>query len=120
MANCVINMPVSVGLQKNSPLKPKIDSYLTKVVEAGLVKKWLNDAMFKISSTEAEQEKHEIKALMNLNKLYGAIAVLLSGYTISIIILMVEVFFWYCVEKRYPDFDRYNMRMYYENRRKKI
>lgn len=113
MSNCVINMPVSVGLQKNSPLKPKIDSYLSRVVEAGLVIKWLNDVMFKIRTTEAKQDKQEIKALMNLSKLYGAVAALLAGYVVSIAVLIFEITMWYCVEKKRPDFDKYNLRQYY-------
>lgn len=120
MTNCVINMPVSVGLQKNSPLKPRIDSYLSRVVEAGLVKKWLNDVMFKIRTTEAEREKLTIKALMNLSKLYGAIAVLLAGYVISICMLITELVIWYGFEKRRPDFDKYNLRVYYAQHRRKI
>lgn len=112
-------MPVSVGLQKNSPLKPKIDSYLSRVVEAGLVIKWLNDVMFKIRTTEAKQDKLEIKALMNLSKLYGAFAALLAGYVVSIIVLILEVFMWFCVEKRRPDFDKYNMQGYYHRDKKK-
>lgn len=112
-------MPVSVGLQKNSPLKPRIDSYLSRVVEAGLVKKWLNDLMFKIHTTEAEQQKELIKALMNLSKLYGAIAVLFSGYIISAFVLIIELIIWYGYEKRQPGFDKYNLRMYYAQKNNK-
>ncbi len=119
MKQCVINMPISVGLQKNSPLKPRIDSYLRRVVEAGLVKKWLNDAMFKVRTTEAELEKTEVKAIMNLSKLYGAFAVLLGGYTISLVFLIAEVIWWYTVEKKNPNFDHYNLRMYYAQKKNK-
>ena len=119
MQNCVINMPISVGLQKNSPLKPKIDSYLTRVIEAGLVEKWLNEAMFKIRATEAEHDTDAIKALMNLSKLYGAIAVLLCGYVISIFTLLVELIVWYGYEKRRPEFDEYNLTLYYAQKEEK-
>lgn len=112
-------MPISVGLQKNSPLKPKIDSYLQRVIEAGLVEKWLGEAMFKILTTEAERDTDAVKALMNLSKLYGACAVLLSGYVISILTLVAELIVWYGYEKRRPDFDEYNLSLYYLKKYKK-
>lgn len=58
MSDCVISMPISIGLEKNSPLKPRIDEFIQRVVEAGLIHKWLGDVMDEvrrrnfISSTE--------------------------------------------------------------------
>lgn len=45
MSDCIISMPISIGLEKNSPLKPRIDEFIQRVVEAGLVLKWLDDVM---------------------------------------------------------------------------
>lgn len=35
MKECVLNVPISIGLEKNSPLKPNIDKYLRRLIEAG-------------------------------------------------------------------------------------
>lgn len=43
MDNCVINMPVSIGLQKNSPLLQRSDRFLRRAIETGLAEKWLSD-----------------------------------------------------------------------------
>lgn len=45
MSDCIISMPISIGLEKNSPLKPRIDGFIQRIVEAGLVHKWLGDTM---------------------------------------------------------------------------
>lgn len=45
MSDCIISMPISIGLEKNSPLKPRIDEFIQRVVEAGLIHKWLDDVM---------------------------------------------------------------------------
>lgn len=35
MKECVVNMPVSLGLEKNSPLKPIVDRYIRRAIETG-------------------------------------------------------------------------------------
>lgn len=91
MRDCVIHMPISIGLQKNSPLKPHMDRFLCHVVEAGLVKKWLKDVMLKIMSMDNAPDKEESNIpLMNLHKLYGAFVALGMGYLISICTLIGE------------------------------
>lgn len=113
MPNCIINMPISLGLQKNSPIKPAVDRFLRRVIEAGLVKKWLNDVMLDTLTLEAPLQIEEIKALMDLKKLYGAIVVLVSGYIISILALLIEIIYWYGVIKKDPLFDEYSLNCYY-------
>ncbi|KAK6637957.1 hypothetical protein RUM44_008380 [Polyplax serrata] len=108
MRDCVINMPISLGLQKNSPLKPRIDKFLQMIVEAGLVKKWLNDAMSQVLIADASSEEQPIKALMDLKKLYGAIITLFVGYGISLLLLIGEKLFWYITVVRHPMYDKYS------------
>nr|QMS80365.1 ionotropic receptor [Histia rhodope] len=117
MSDCVINIPISLGFQKNSPLKPLADLYLSRIVEVGLVEKWLNDAMHPIKSLDSQEE--EIKALMNLKKLYGAFIALAIGYFLSTISLIGEFIHWYLIVKKDPNFDKYALDVYYANKNKR-
>lgn len=117
MSDCVVHIPVSIGFHKNSPLKPLADIYMKRVVEVGLVEKWLNDAMEPIRALEINEE--EIKALMNLKKLYGAFVALGIGYTLSAIALIGELIHWNFIVKRDPNFDKYAVDLYYLSKNKK-
>ncbi|XP_053625294.1 glutamate receptor ionotropic, kainate glr-3 isoform X1 [Plodia interpunctella] len=116
MTDCVVNIPISIGFHKNSPLKPLADIYLARIVEVGLVEKWLNDAMNPIRVQETNE--NEIKALMNLKKLYGAFIALAIGYILSLIGLIGELIHWHCVVKRDPQFDKYALDVYYAKNKK--
>ncbi|KAI5641640.1 ligand-gated ion channel domain-containing protein [Phthorimaea operculella] len=117
MTDCVVNIPVSVGFHKNSPLKPLADLYIQRIVEVGLVEKWLNDAMYTIRSLDTSQD--EIKALMNLKKLYGAFIALAIGYFLSFIALLGELIHWHWIVKRDPNFDKYALDIYYMKKKNK-
>nr|XP_037869227.1 glutamate receptor ionotropic, delta-2 [Bombyx mori] len=117
MSDCVVNIPISIGFHKNSPLKPLTDIYITRIVEVGLVEKWLNDAMYTIKTLETNEE--EIKALMNLKKLYGAFIALAIGYFLSVMCLIGELAHWNCVVKKDPNYDKYALHKYYEKINKK-
>jgi len=120
MHDCVIHMPVSIGLQKNSPLKPHMDRFLRHIVEAGLVKKWLKDAMLKIMSIDnAPEEEKSNKPLMNLHKLYVAFVALGMGYLISICALIGEKIHWECVVKKNTMYDKYAINIYYDYKKSK-
>ncbi|VVC94364.1 unnamed protein product [Leptidea sinapis] len=112
MTNCVVNAPISIGFHKNSPLKPLADRYLQQIVEVGLVVKWLNDAMYLIRSLDSS--KDEIKALMNLQKMYCAFIALAIGYIISVICLIGEYLHWNLIVKRDPKFDKYHIDQYFK------
>ncbi|XP_025207668.1 glutamate receptor ionotropic, delta-2 [Melanaphis sacchari] len=116
MSSCIINMPISLGLQKNSPLKPAVDRFLRRVIEAGLVKKWLNDVMSDTVILEEPQQIEEVKALMDLKKLYGAIVILVAGYILSILVLLIEIGYWYGVVKKDPLYDEYSLNCYYTHK----
>nr|AOE47990.1 putative ionotropic receptor IR [Athetis lepigone] len=117
MSDCVVNIPISIGFHKNSPLKPLADIYIRRVVEVGLVEKWLNDAMYHIRTLETSED--EVKALMNLKKLYGAFIALAIGYTLSAMCLIGELIHWHIIVKRDPNFDKYALDLYYRNKNKK-
>lgn len=113
MENCVINMPISLGLQKNSPLKTQINKYIRRIIEAGFIKKWIDNVMQKTYNTEIFTEStQEIKALMNLKKLYGALLVLFIGCFISIIILFIEIIYWNKTVKHHPYYNKYTKQIF--------
>ncbi|XP_050558886.1 glutamate receptor ionotropic, kainate glr-3 [Spodoptera frugiperda] len=117
MSDCVVNIPISIGFHKNSPLKPLADVYMWRVVEVGLVEKWLNDVMHPIHTLKTNED--ELKALMNLKKLYGAFIALAIGYTVSALCLVGELTHWHFIVKRDPNFDKYALHLYYRNKNKK-
>ncbi|XP_045491721.1 glutamate receptor ionotropic, kainate glr-3 [Colias croceus] len=117
MSDCVVNTPISIGFHKNSPLKPLADVYLRRIVEVGLVEKWLNDAMYKIRSLDTSEE--EIKALINLKKLYCAFIALAIGYSVSFLCLIGEFIHWNFIVKKDPQFDKYYLDEYYKAKNKK-
>ncbi|KAH1019572.1 hypothetical protein HUJ04_009368 [Dendroctonus ponderosae] len=89
MRDCIINMPVSIGLQKNSPIKPRVDQLLRRMLEAGLVKKWLYDVMK--GAVIPDSDTDGTKALMNLKKMYGALVALAIGYGAGLLALLGEL-----------------------------
>lgn len=54
MRECAIQMPISIGLAKNTPLKENIDKYLRRMIESGLIEKWLSDITMNFESSEEE------------------------------------------------------------------
>ncbi|KAJ4439579.1 hypothetical protein ANN_07706, partial [Periplaneta americana] len=119
MHDCVIHMPISIGLQKNSPLKPHMDRFLRRIIEAGLVKKWLKDVMLNIVSNDDTQEEvdDDKKALMDLPKLYMAFVALGIGYLLSICALIAEQIHWQCIVKKDPLYDKYAINIYYDHKK---
>lgn len=113
MKECAISMPISIGLEKNSPLKPSFDRLLRQVMEAGLTSKWLSDS---IQRFEASVEESPQEALMDLKKLYGVLIALVIGFSIALLILIAENLYWRFVTKRNPLYDKYDaMKLYNHN-----
>lgn len=114
MKECAINMPISIGLEKNSPLKPRFDRLLRQVMESGLVSKWLRDSVQKF---ESNIEAPPQEALMDLKKLYGVLFALLIGFSLALLVLIGEILYWNFVTKKNPLYDKYAlMKLYQYNR----
>lgn len=118
MKDCAIHMPISIGLQKNSPLKPKFDKLIRKIIEAGLIEKWLNDIMTPIFAITMYNGEN-IKALMNLQKLYAGFVALAIGYFMSFVCLIGEIIHWNYIVKKDPYFDIYALDVYYSKKKLK-
>lgn len=105
MEECVLNMPISLGLEKNSPLKQIVDKYIRRAIESGLTTKWLSDAVREFqSSIEVPPQE----ALMDLKKFYGALVALGLGYLFGMLALIAELLYWRCVVEKNPLYDKYN------------
>ncbi|KAH8418736.1 hypothetical protein KR222_006018 [Zaprionus bogoriensis] len=113
MKECVIRMPVVLALEKNSALKPRVDDIIQRLSEAGLIAKWLRDA---ISRLPAEEQAPQ-EALMNLKKFWSSFVALCAGYFISICALLAEHWHFRYIVMRHPLYDVYNPSLYYNYRR---
>ncbi|XP_054260470.1 ionotropic receptor 21a-like [Macrosteles quadrilineatus] len=113
MSDCVISMPISIGLEKNSPLKPRIDEFIQRVVEAGLIHKWLGDVMDEVRRRNFISSTEQVKALMDMRKFSGALVALGVGYIICILTLIAENLYWHLVVSKHPLFDKYSMAQFY-------
>ncbi|KAF5308719.1 hypothetical protein FQR65_LT06080 [Abscondita terminalis] len=108
MNDCLIHMPISIGLQKNSPIKIRVDKLVTRVLEAGLIKKWLNDVMEATRNDEIYfEDSVGTKAVMNMQKFFGAIVALLIGYAVAFIVLAIEILHFKLVVKKHPNYNKY-------------
>ncbi|XP_043282722.1 ionotropic receptor 21a [Venturia canescens] len=118
MGECLIDMPVSIGMDKNSPLKPHVDRMIRQVVEAGFVAKWLSDVTEWSKIVELRYKSPPEQTLVNLHKLHGALVALGIGYFLSFVALATEIFHWKYVIMRNPAYDKYQMDVFYSNRKK--
>ncbi|XP_046744974.1 ionotropic receptor 21a-like [Diprion similis] len=114
MSECVIHMPISIGLDRNSPLKQHVDLVIRRVTETGLIQKWLSDTMEWTVNAERPQESSSSKGLINLRKLYGALLALGIGYVASFIALVGEIYYWKYIVQRHPTYDKYYLDLYYK------
>lgn len=110
MRECAIHMPISIGLEKNSPMKERVNKLLRRIIESGLVDKWLRDAK---QSYESSIEPDPQEALMELRKLYGAFVALGIGYTIALFTLIGEIIYWKCIVVKHPMYDKYFPQKFY-------
>jgi hypothetical protein len=104
MEECAINMPISMGLDKSSPLKKKVDELILYATEGGLINKWFRDA---IKSFESSVEEPPAEALMDLKKFYAGLVALLIGYVLSLMAFIAEISYWTYFVKRHPKYDKY-------------
>ncbi|XP_076638914.1 ionotropic receptor 68a isoform X1 [Colletes latitarsis] len=113
MEECAIKMPIAIGMEKNSPLKPRVDALVRHAIETGLVEKWLSDVMEWSKITEIRQETKSEKALVNLHKLQGAFIAIATGYMLAFVVLIGEILYWKHIVLKDPKFDKYHLDAFY-------
>lgn len=99
-----MNIPISVGLDKNSPFKERIDKLIRRLIEGGFIQKWLMQA---IKRFESSVEPPPPEALMDLRKFYGALVALGCGYFLALLAFITEKAYWRFVVERHPHYDKY-------------
>ncbi|RLU21499.1 ObirIr68a [Ooceraea biroi] len=115
MDECVVQMPIALGLEKNSPLKPHVDLWVRRMTEIGLVRKWLSDVMEWSKISESLQNTKPETALVDLRKLHGAFVALAIGYFLGLAALLGEILYWKYVILRDPNYDKYHLDTFYKN-----
>ncbi|XP_071627785.1 ionotropic receptor 21a isoform X1 [Temnothorax longispinosus] len=118
MEECFVHMPIALGMEKNSPLKPHVDLWVRRMTEVGLVRKWLSDVMEWSKINEARQRSKSEIALVDLPKLYGALIALGIGYLFSFLALFGEILHWKYVVLKDPKYDKYNLDAFYRSNNK--
>ncbi|XP_076380939.1 ionotropic receptor 68a [Megalopta genalis] len=113
MEECAVNMPIALGMEKNSPLKPRVNTLIRRIIETGLVEKWLSDVMEWSKITEIRQETESEKAVVNLHKLQGAFIAITIGYCLAFMVLIGEILYWKYVTLKDPEFDKYHLDTFY-------
>lgn len=116
MADCVINMPISIGLQKNSPIKARVDRFVRRVLEAGLITKWLDDAMQASANSKLKEKKSEVKAVVNMQKFFGAFVALFVGYLAAVVAFISELLYFHYYVRANPDYDKYSKTVQRKNK----
>ncbi|XP_022220410.2 uncharacterized protein LOC111072705 [Drosophila obscura] len=113
MRDCVVHMPVVLAMEKNAALKQRVDSSLQHMTEAGLIAKWLKDAIKRLPAEAPAQQE----ALMNLTKFWSSFVALGIGYVASILALLFEHWHFRHIVMRHPMYDVLNPSLYYNFKR---
>lgn len=86
-----------------------MDKIIRRIVEAGLIKKWMDDVMQTTMNKHLQLYNSEgSKALMNMKKFSGALIALSIGYVLSIITLAVELIYFYYFTIKNPYYNKYS------------
>lgn len=104
MEQCAFVVPISIGLDKNSPLKHRMDALILRIVEVGLVQKWLTDSLMDFRSSI---EEPPAEAVMNFGKFYTGLVVLGVGYVSALITFAAEKAYFKFVVQSNPNYDRF-------------
>lgn len=107
MINLIFPNASSTGLHKNSPIKPRMDKYIGRVLEAGLIKKWLHDVIDPTLNAEVFVYSDPTKALMNMDKFIGAVVALVIGYIFSTLMFLLEILYFTHFIAKHPYFDKH-------------
>ncbi|XP_037957813.1 glutamate receptor ionotropic, delta-2 [Teleopsis dalmanni] len=110
MGDCIVHLPVAIGMTKNSPFKPNVDKYLKRFIESGLTNKWLKD----ITKNLPSEEETPQEAFMDMTKFISSFGALGIGYLFSFCAIGGEKLYFKYIVERHPAYDVYNPSLYYK------
>ncbi|GFR25322.1 uncharacterized protein TNCT_650841 [Trichonephila clavata] len=85
------SIDVGLAIRKDFCCKKSVDSVITRIKQAGLYQKLLNDEMYKTwIKTSETVSKFGTKKITLIN-LFGALTILLCGFASSIFVLVLEI-----------------------------
>lgn len=97
LKECIGNMYMGLVLQKNSPFKMKFDKIAGRIMQSGILTKWLMDRLY---SQKKVQDSFFNSYVSNMNfsiitadRLSGGFTLLVAGYVVSIIVFVLEMFY---------------------------
>ncbi|XP_042868038.1 uncharacterized protein LOC122250597 [Penaeus japonicus] len=92
MRECFLPFRIGMAMPKKAPYKPNFDRILTRVVEAGLVRKWFSDILFNSRKRGGEGEGGDRSgSALSFDNLQGAWLLLGSGLLIAVVSFLLEL-----------------------------
>ncbi|KAH1003115.1 hypothetical protein HUJ05_011056 [Dendroctonus ponderosae] len=97
LKECIGNHYMGFALQRESPFKRRFDTVAMRIMESGLLRKWLHEQIYQKSALQAQffssyaQNAHY--RTITARRLYGAFVLLLVGYGSGALALLVEMVF---------------------------
>lgn len=97
LKDCVGNMYMGLVLQQNSPFKIKFDKIAGRIMQSGILTKWLMDRLYsqkKVQDSFFNPYVNNMKfSIISADRLSGGFALLVTGYVMSIIVFVLEIFY---------------------------
>ncbi|XP_066973634.1 ionotropic receptor 21a-like isoform X2 [Macrobrachium rosenbergii] len=91
MKECFLPFQIGMAIPKKAPYKPNFDRIIKKIIEAGLVRKWLKDIITTSQRRGAETETDDrVGGALTLNNLQGAWLLFGSGILIAFLMFILE------------------------------
>ncbi|XP_066145989.1 glutamate receptor ionotropic, delta-2-like [Euwallacea fornicatus] len=100
LKECIGNFYMGFALQINSPFKREFDRVAQKIMESGIMKKWLNDRIYpekRVQDPFFSSFNSNVRyTIITSERLFGVFVLLIVGYVLSCISLVFEIL--YCEE----------------------
>ncbi|XP_045621118.2 ionotropic receptor 21a [Procambarus clarkii] len=90
MKECFLPFRIGMAMPKRSPYKPNFDKIVTRVVEAGLVRKWFHDILFMSRHRGSDEDQDTRSGAFSLDNLQGAWLLLGAGLLVSLVAFLLE------------------------------
>ncbi|KAK4317452.1 hypothetical protein Pmani_011458 [Petrolisthes manimaculis] len=90
MNECFLPFRIGMALPKKAPYKPNFDKIVSRVVEAGLVRKWFGDILFSSRKRGSGDTQEREAGALSLDNLQGAWLVVGGGLFTSLVTFLLE------------------------------